>query len=139
MSSKMLEWYKVVILSTQPSGIAKIADSFLGVILSINNNEYSNKYLSVNVLVFLITALEGSNLFYIIYKYTSLKYGLFKYYALIFFTVTCMYVPFCTFLYIILNILSKSAYLGKTCLLFFFCYQLVCVIQVNPVCSFPGL
>ena len=54
----MLEWYKVMILFTKPSGVVKTAVSFLGVVLSLNNNESSNRYFSANVLVLLIVALE---------------------------------------------------------------------------------
>ena len=46
MSSKMLEWSKVMILSTELSVMVKTADSFLDVILSQNNNEPNNKILS---------------------------------------------------------------------------------------------
>ena len=54
----MLEWYKVKILFTKLSGIP---DSFLGVVLSLSNNESSNKYLSANILVLLIAALFDGN------------------------------------------------------------------------------
>ena len=46
---KMLELHKAIILSWQFSGIAMIAGTFLGVVLSLNNKESSNKYLSANV------------------------------------------------------------------------------------------
>ena len=59
----MLEWYKIIILSTQLSGMAKITDSFLAVVLSLNSNESSNTYLSADVLVLLIAALCDGNLF----------------------------------------------------------------------------
>ena len=41
--------------------MARTADSFPGVVLSLNNNESSNKYLSANIFVLLMAALwEGS-------------------------------------------------------------------------------
>ena len=70
MSSKIPEWYKVMILSTQLSGIAKTADSILGAVLSLNSNESGNKYLSAEVSVLLTTGLEHGNLFCIKCKYT---------------------------------------------------------------------
>ena len=76
MSSKIPEWFNVIILSTQLTDIAKAADSFPGVALSLNNNESSNKYLSVIVSVLLIATLWDGNLLCAKYKYTSLKYGL---------------------------------------------------------------
>ena len=44
------------------NAIAKTADSFPGVALSLNNNESSNNCHSANVLVLLIAALCGCNL-----------------------------------------------------------------------------
>ena len=65
---KILEWYNVMILSTQCSGIAKTAYSFLDIVVILNNNESSNKYLSANVSVLLLAALEYGILFYAKYK-----------------------------------------------------------------------
>ena len=50
-------------LSAQHSGIAKTADSLLGVVLSLKDNESSSKYLSPNALLLLTAALYDSNLF----------------------------------------------------------------------------
>ena len=41
----MLEWYQVIILSTQLSGIAKTADSFLGVVVSLNSMNLVTNFL----------------------------------------------------------------------------------------------
>ena len=50
-----------MILSTQLSCITKITDSFSGVVLSLNNNKSSNKYLFTNVSDLLIESLcDGS-------------------------------------------------------------------------------
>ena len=57
MSSRMPEWYKVMILCPQLSGIAKTADCFPGVLLSLHNSESSSKYLTANFLVLLIAVL----------------------------------------------------------------------------------
>ena len=76
----MLRWYNIMILSTQLSVTAKTANSFLGVVLSLNNNESSSKYLSAKVSV-LIAVLEDGNLFHAKCEYTSLKYGLLQYLA----------------------------------------------------------
>ena len=51
---EMLDWYKVMILSKQISGIVKIVDSFPGVILSLKNS----KYHSTNVLVLLTASFR---------------------------------------------------------------------------------
>ena len=55
-----LEWYRVIILSVQISGIANIAVSFSGVGVILNNNESNH---SARVSTFLIAALELGNLF----------------------------------------------------------------------------
>ena len=47
----MLAWYKVVILSAPLSCIAKPADSFQSMVLSLTNKESSNKFLSTEVSV----------------------------------------------------------------------------------------
>ena len=44
-------------------GIAKITDSIPGTVVSLNNKESSYKYLSNNVSVLLIAALDDGNLF----------------------------------------------------------------------------
>ena len=69
----MSKWYKVIILSTQLSAIANTADSFPGVVLSLKNNESSNKYTSATDSVLLIVALEDGYLFCAKDKYMSLK------------------------------------------------------------------
>ena len=70
---RILEWYEVIILSTQLSGIVKPGDSFPGVVFSLNNNESSNKYFSANVSIPLTAALGGSNLLH-----AKLKNSIFK-------------------------------------------------------------
>ena len=75
----MLEWYKVIILLAQLSCISKAAASFSGVVLSLNSNESSNKYLFANVSVLLIAALCDDNLLHAKYKHTPWKHLLFKY------------------------------------------------------------
>ena len=47
-------------------------NSLPGVVLSLNNNVFSNKYLSANVTV-LTTALPGGNVLHTKYKLISLK------------------------------------------------------------------
>ena len=61
---------------------------------------------------FIVTLCCG-NLFQAKYIYKLLKYGLFKYPAWVSFTVTGKCVSFNTFIYIIFNMSSKSACLGK--------------------------
>ena len=56
-----LEWYQVIILSAHVSGTARTAVSFSGKIL--NNSESNRMYLSANVSIFLIAALEVGNFF----------------------------------------------------------------------------
>ena len=85
----------------QVSGIADSAVSLLGVVTSLNNKESSKIYFSANVSTFCIADLLLGNLFCARYKYKSLKYGLIKYPACIFFTVTGKHVPFRTSLSII--------------------------------------
>ena len=68
-------WYKVMILSTQFSGMANKAISFSGVDIILNSKESSNIYFSANVSTFQIAILVLSNLFWAKYKYMSLKYG----------------------------------------------------------------
>ena len=58
-----LEWYRVIILSVQISGIANIAVSFSGVGVILNNSEPNKMYHSARVNTFLIAALELGNLF----------------------------------------------------------------------------
>ena len=55
-------------LSSQFSDITKSADSFPDVVLSLNNSESSNNYLSTAVLVLLIVALCGGKLLHAKYK-----------------------------------------------------------------------
>ena len=45
-------------LCTQPLSIAKTADLFPGLVLSLNSNESNNEYLSANVSVLHIAAYE---------------------------------------------------------------------------------
>ena len=134
---KMLQWYKWMILSTQLSGIAMTADSFLCVDVSLNNYESSSKYLSANVLV-LKSALYDDKLYCTKHKYTSLKYGLLKYPTWTSFSVTGKCIPFNTFLCIIFNVLSKSSCLGKH-LCTKFCHQLCVHIRWYLQVFLPGV
>ena len=86
-----------------------------------------------------IAALFDGNLFCAKYKYTSLKYGLFRCPVWISFTVVGMSVPFNTFLCIIFNPLYKSACLGK-----YLCINdlpSTCACNLGDSCRypFPGL
>ena len=128
-----------MILSTQLSGIAKTADSFSGVVLSLNNSESSNKCLSANVSVILTATLCDGNLFCTKYEYTSLKYGLFKYTTWISFMVKGKCIPFNTYLCIIFNILSKSACLGKNLCTKFLLSTCVHTLGDSYRYSFPDL
>ena len=58
-----LEWYRVIILSSQFSGTANTAVSLLGVGVIWNNNDSNKMYCSTNVSTILIAALELGNLF----------------------------------------------------------------------------
>ena len=61
-----LEWYRVIILSVQISGIVNIVVSFSEVGVILNNSEINKMYCSDRVSTFLIAALELGNLFFII-------------------------------------------------------------------------
>ena len=64
----MIGWYKEIIQSTKCTGMVETADSFPGVVLSLNTNASSNKYLCANTLVLLTAALSDGNLFHTKYK-----------------------------------------------------------------------
>ena len=56
-----LEWYNVIILSAQVSGIANSIVSFLGVVTSLNNKEFSKIYFSASISTFHIAVLMLGN------------------------------------------------------------------------------
>ena len=95
------------------SGIAYNAVSFSGVVISLNNNEPNNIYLSASTSTLHIVLLKLGNLFCVRYRYKALKYGLFRYPTCISFTVTGRCLPFNSFLCIIFKILSISVYFSK--------------------------
>ena len=83
------EWYNIIIVYTQVSGIAHSAVSFSSVVTSLNNKGCNKIYFSANISTFHNFDLVLDNLFCARFKYKSLKYGLIKYHACISFTVTC--------------------------------------------------
>ena len=68
-----LEWYSVIILSAQNSGIANNAVSFSGVVTILNSKESSNRYFSANASTFQIGNLVLDNLFCARYRKMSFK------------------------------------------------------------------
>ena len=66
-----LEWCRNITLSTQVSGIARMAVSFSGIIL--NNKESRRMFHSLKASTFLIAVVEDGNLFGDKYKNMSLK------------------------------------------------------------------
>ena len=60
-------------LLAHASGIANSAVSFLGVVISFNNNESSSIYFSPNISTFCPAVLVLGNLFWVRYKYETLK------------------------------------------------------------------
>ena len=101
------------ILLEHVSGIANSLVCFSGLVASLNNKEPNNIYFTANISTFHIADLLLGNLFCVRYKYKSLKYELIKYPTCISFTSTGKCFLFRSFLCIIFNILSISAFFDK--------------------------
>ena len=63
-----VEWYNVIILSTNIFGIANNTVSFSGVVTNLNNNESSNIYFYANISTLQIAVFVLGNLFWAKYK-----------------------------------------------------------------------
>ena len=102
-----------MILSADIPGITNNIVSFSGIVISLNSSESNKTYLSDSATTLHTALFELGNLCCAKYKYISLKYGLFKYPAVIPFIVTGRCVPFNTFLSMSFKILFMSVCFGK--------------------------